>query len=203
LPHDCDGTEPPTWQVTGSVAGFSTTIVFDAMHVSVEQLAVTATLGRFATPRFGWTVSAGGVIGGSIDDRTVSGGATIAGSINWLVVYERERRPFVALTGSLGTSYVRAIADDLRHRTWWAIDGRAGVMVGKTLAERWVPYLAARVFGGPVFWELSGAAVTGNDRYHVTLGAGLIARLPGGIDVTAEAMPLGERSAVLGVTLHR
>lgn len=202
MPHDCDGTEPPTWQVTGSVAGFSTTIDFDAMRVSVEQLAVTATVGRFATPRFGWTASAGGILGGTIDDRTVTGGATIAGSINWLIVYERERRPFVALTGSLGTSYVRAIADDLRHRTWWAIDARAGAMVGKTFADRWVPYAAARVFGGPVFWELSGASATGNDRYHVTLGAGLIVRLPRDADISVEVMPLGEQSAALGVTLR-
>ena len=36
----------------------------------------------------------------------------------------------------------------------------------------------------------------------VVLGAGLIVRLPRSIDVTLEAMPLGEQSAALGVTLH-
>ncbi len=202
MPEDCDGSAPPTWQVTGSVAGFSTTIVFDAMDVDVEQLAVTATVGHFATPRLGWTASAGGIVAGRIADRDISGGATVAGTINWLAVYEGALHPFVAVTGSLGTSYVRATADDMHRRSWWAFDGRAGAMVGKTFAEHWVPYAAARVFGGPVFWTLGGDGVVGSDRYHVTLGGGLVVRLPHHADISVELMPLGEQSAALGATLR-
>ena len=43
---------------------------------------------------------------------------------------------------------------------------------------------------------------TASDRYHVTLGGGLVVRLPGSVDLTAEGMPLGEKSAAVGVTLH-
>jgi hypothetical protein len=65
-----------------------------------------------------------------------------------------------------------------------------------------VPYLSARGFGGPVFWTLAGEGVSGSDRYHVALGAGVIVRLPNQVDVTLEAMPLGEQSAAVGMTLH-
>lgn len=128
------------------------------------------------------------------------GGATLAAAVSWLPVYERGARPFVALTASLGTSLVRATADDGSTRTWSAWDLRGGAMVGKTFAGHVVPYVAARVFGGPVFWHRAGASVTGSDRYHVTAGAGLTLRLPARLDVSLEAMPLGEQSASGAVT---
>lgn len=203
MPAECDGSEPPTWQVTGSVSGFSTQINFnDNSRLSVEQLAATATLGNFSSPRLGWSASAGGVLAGRIDGRDISGGATVGGTLSWLPVYERAGRPFVAFTASLGAGYVRARADDEMLHSYWAFDLRGGVTVGKTLADRWVPYASARGFGGPVYWEHAGASVSGNDRYHVTLGAGLILRLPRSVDITLEAMPLGEQSAALGVTRH-
>jgi hypothetical protein len=184
------------------VSGFSTQIDFGSTRLRVEQLASTATIGNFPSPRWGWSASAGGILAGQIDGRDLSGGATVAGTFSWLPVYERARRPFVALTGTIGASYVRAPSDDLMMHSWWAFDLRGGVTVGKTLAGRWVPYASARAFGGPVYWQHAGQSVTGNDRYHVTLGAGLIVRMPGSVDVTLEGMPLGERSAALGVTLH-
>ena len=108
----------------------------------------------------------------------------------------------MALTGSLGVSYVRALGDNAMSQSWWAFDARGGVTIGKTFADRWVPYVTTRVFAGPVSWRLAGEDVTGGDRYHVTVGAGLIVRLPASLDVTLEGMPLGEKSAALGVTLH-
>ena len=170
------------------------------MPIAIEELGAAATIGRFPSPRLGWTATAGGVLAGHIDGRDIAGGATAAGTVNWLPLYESPRRPFIAVTGSLGTSYVRATADDLQRHRWWAFDLRAGAMVGKTLWDRVVPYAAVRVFGGPVLWTLAGADVVGGDRYHVTVGAGLVVRLPRDADLSAEVMPLGERSASLGFT---
>lgn len=188
--------------MTGSVSGFSTQIVFDGMRLPVEQRAATATVGNFPSPRLGWSVTAGGILGGRIDGHDISGGATLVGTLSWLPVYERPGRPFLALTASFGGGFARAPSDDMMTHSWWAFDARGGVTVGKTFAGRWVPYASGRVFGGPVFWNHGGAGVTGSDRYHVTFGGGLIVRLPGSVDVTLEGMPLGEQSAALGVTLH-
>lgn len=176
--------------------------MFDGTRVPVEQLAATATVGHFGSPRFGWSVTAGGVLGGRIDNRGISGGGTLAGTVSLLALCERAWRPFVGLTATLGTAFVRATGDDRRQHSWWAFDLRGGVTVGKTFAERWVPYVSARAFEGPVMWHRGGEDVRGGDRYHVTAGAGLIVRLPASIDITAEGMPLGERSVALGVTKH-
>ena len=173
LPEMCDGSGPPTWQLTAAVDAMSTTIVLD-QDVDLREVAVTATLGHFVTPRSGWSVTAGAVVDGSIDDCDVHGGATIAAAVNYLAVYEKKRRPFVSLSASLGTALLRAEADDGRTHTWSAWDARVGGIVGKTLFDVLVPYAAVRVFGGPVFWR----GEVGGDRYHVTAGLGLMVRLP-------------------------
>lgn len=180
----------------------STTIVFSDARLALRETAVTATVGHFATARFGWSVTAGGIVAGSIEGRDVRGGATLGASLTWLPIYERPSRPFVAVSVSLGTALIRGTADDGSGRSWSAWDIRGGAIAGKTLARRLVPYVAARVFGGPVFWYRAGASAIGSDRYHVTGGVGLTVRLPARLDVTLEAMPLGEQSATGGLTWH-
>jgi len=199
----CDGEAPPTWQATVAVDAMATTIVFGGASggdVALREAATTVTLGHFVSPRWGWSVTFGGVVDGSIDRRPLHGGGTLAVGASWLPVYERARRPFVGLAASVGTSLVHATADDGSIATWSAWDVRAGGMLGKTFADVLVPYVAARVFGGPVFWAHMGAGVVGGDRYHVTAGAGLTVRLPERLSLTVEGLPLGERSATAAVT---
>jgi hypothetical protein len=62
------------------------------------------------------------------------------------------------------------------------------------------PYVLARAFGGPVFWSLAGASVTGTDAHHYQVGAGLVIRARR-VDIVAEGVPLGERTVVVGVGL--
>jgi hypothetical protein len=180
----------------------STTIVFNGVDIALRETSVTATVGNFATPRLGWSVTAGGIVAGSIEGRDVHGGGALGASLSWLPVYESARRPFVGFSASLGTALIRGTADDGSSRLWSAWDLRAGALAGKTFFGRIVPYAAARVFGGPVYWHNGGAGVAGSDRYHVTAGLGLTVRLPARLDVTLEAMPLGEQSATVGLTLH-
>ncbi len=179
----------------------STTIVFGGVRVPLRETAATVTIGHFATSRLGWSITVGGIVAGSIEGKDVRGGGTIGGSVSYLALLESARRPFVGVSATLGTALIRGTADDGGTRSWSAWDARGGVIAGKTLG-RFVPYLAARAFGGPVFWYRAGGAVTGSDRYHVTAGAGLILRLPDRIDLTFEGMPLGEQSATAGLSLR-
>src|SRR5438067_8133355 len=128
----CDGDAPPTWQFTVAVDTMSTTIVFDSARVALHETSVTATAGHFATPRLGWSVTAGGIVAGSIAGRDVHGGGTLGASVSWLPVYERARRPFVGFSASLGTALIRGTADDGSSRLWSAWDLRGGAIVGKT-----------------------------------------------------------------------
>src|SRR5262249_40425585 len=107
----------------------------------------------------------------------------------WLALFEGEVRPFVLL--SLSASFSRA-STDVGSVT--AGDLRAGAVVGKTFFERLTPYAAARGFAGPVSWQ----GLSGGDPPHYTIGGGATLRLPGGIDVMAEGMALGERSVAIG-----
>src|SRR5215471_5475920 len=121
----CDGSGPPTWQATAAIDTMATTIVFNS-GVPVRETAITATLGHFAKPSFGWSVTAGGIVDGSIEGRSLHGGATLSGAVSWLVLYEGELRPFVSLTGSLGGAVMRATADDGSTHTFSPWDLRGG-----------------------------------------------------------------------------
>jgi hypothetical protein len=76
-----------------------------------------------------------------------------------------------------------------------AVDARAALVVGYTVFDRLTPYAVARAFGGPVFY----AGLSGGDRYHYQVGAGLVVGLPGGFDLSAEVVPLGEQRLTAGV----
>ena len=195
----CDGTAPSPWTISAVVALASTDIEFPAARVGLSQRVASVSVSRFATPRVGWALSVGGILDGSVERREIHGGGSVAASVTWLPLFEKERRPFFAVTASLSASHLRAEADDGSTRGWTAVDVRVGGTVGKTFGPV-TPFASARVFGGPVRWRLAGQAVTGSDRYHVTLGAGATLRLPGRWAVSTEIMPLGEQAASLAVS---
>jgi hypothetical protein len=91
-----------------------------------------------------------------------------------------------------------------------------GAVIGGTIADgdispgpaasasaTWLvsPYLAARVFAGPVGWTLDGGEQTGSDAHHYTVGAGLVVRAGRRLDLSAEGMALGEVSATAALSL--
>jgi hypothetical protein len=183
------------------VSGSASEIDFGDVRIPFNLLTATVSLGHFATPRSGWSVSATGVIGGKIEHRDLDGGLALGGAYTYLALYEGERRPFVALTGNGSAALIRAPADDGQTRSWTAVDFRVGVMAGKSVLDnQLVFYSALRGFAGPVFWRHGGEDVVGGDRYHVTLGAGLSWHASKRLSLSLEGMPLGERSVAGGAT---
>jgi hypothetical protein len=187
-----------------ALSAFSTTVRLEGRRVALAEASVSASLGYHPGPRYGASFGLGAIVGGRVDsgdgDRDVAPGllATLSGS--WLALYEAERRPFILASLSLGVSTTTAESDDGAAYRLTAGDARVGVLVGKTFG-RWVPYGAARAFGGPVLWTLGGHAVNGDDAHHYTVGVGASLRLPARLDAFVELMPLGERSASTGISL--
>ena len=58
---------------------------------------------------------------------------------------------------------------------------------------------AARVFAGPVQWELNGKDVTGTDTHHYQLAMGAATRL-GPVGIFAEFAGLGEQAISAGLS---
>ena len=165
---------------------------------------MSAILNYQLSTRAGITGTIGAILGGDVTHTTTEDmgrGVLASVSASYLGLFESDSRPFVLGSVSLGHSRTNAVSDDNRRHTWSATDFRLGVMVGKTIAERFVPYAAARAFGGPVNWRLGGEDVVGTDIYHYAVGGGMSVRLPGQISFFVEAIPLGEQSVSGGLTL--
>tara|TARA_R110002096_G_scaffold436051_2_gene666279 strand:- start:23283 stop:23786 length:504 start_codon:yes stop_codon:yes gene_type:complete len=162
---------------------------------------VSATLGYQVSTRWGVVGSVGGILGGTVNhgtDGDMGSGVVASISGTYLALFETEKRPFVLGTLTFGHSRTSAVSDDNLRYDWTAYDVRAGVMLGKTFAQRFVPFASARAFGGPVDWKLGGEDVIGSDKYHYTVGLGMNYQIPGKASLFAEVLGLGEKSASVG-----
>lgn len=157
------------------------------------------------------TVTVGGGAGVGLPGYLEAGGERysigpgwlLSAAMSWRLLEGRKSLPFLLLSASLGASgastesiYAVAPAAPLI-----ALDIRAGLLVGKTFWDALSPYAAARVFGGPVFWERHGESVVGTDTRHFQVAVGVSSALPGGLDLFAEVAPLGERAVTIGAGL--
>jgi hypothetical protein len=114
---------------------------------------------------------------------------------------ERGAVPFVHL--GLALSVSRALAHERGGATsaLWASDAQLSATVGYTLFRFWRPYVAPRVFGGPVFAERGGERIRGSDRYFFSAGLGMAFLLPAGFTIFADGSPLGLRSISAGAAV--
>jgi hypothetical protein len=196
---------PSAWRVGVAGGLLDTTLVFDgAAHAALRQWSALATASRRLSPALSLQVGAGAILGGSLDDaagrhRLAPGVAATAG-LTWLVLPPREGGPFVAASAALSLAAARTAAGEAGPGAPFraadlALSASAGWPIGGWLA----PYLAAKVFGGPVRWERGGAAVTGTDLHHYQVAAGLAVALPARFDLLAEWAPLGARAVTVAV----
>lgn len=202
LPQSCDGTPAAEahWRSGLAAGAFSTEIEFPDERVALEEVAVQASLGWHPTPRWGVAIAAGAIADGTITradgtrhDVRPGFAASLSGS--WLALTESRVRPFVSVGLSLAIS--RTHTEGGAGLT--AGDLRASVLAGKTFFDALVPYVVLRGFGGPVVWDRVSEA--GGDANHYAIGIGATVRLPLGLDVFVEGLPLGEQSLSAGAGL--
>ena len=175
------------------------------VRVAMVRTAMSASFDYRLNPTTTLSFGAGAGTGGWLTAQ----GSHYAIAPGWLATASYARRlvdgsgslPFVILGLSFGASGASARLVGPREGEsglLYAFDFRGGLTVGKTFFQMLSPYVAARLFGGPVLWRLDGDIALGTDVNHYQLAAGLVTALPRGVDVFVEGAPLGERSVSLG-----
>ena len=122
----------------------------------------------------------GAVLDGTIQVLGGSGHTFDSGGLAFAGVEHRAGEaggltPAIDLSLTLGFTWGKTTGSNAQQADYRATDLRAGVLASWPVADRFFPYAAGRVFGGPVTWEIDGAGVTGSDAHHYQLavGAGL------------------------------
>lgn len=150
-------------------------------------------------------VAAGIILDGTLQSaaRTeydVERGGLMAVGMEYRVKEGLGKAPSIDLSGYFGASWTKTTASDTGDQVdYFASDLRLGASFGWSLVEETYSYLATRVFGGPVDWEIDGESVTGTDTHHYQLGLGSAARF-GPVAVFAEWYGLGEKSISAGMS---
>jgi hypothetical protein len=191
------------------MGGTRTTLAFSGDHdVALDELSAVARLEVLVRPRLTVFAGGGSIVGGTVrvsgETHHMSPGWLVTAGLSWLALPEAARRPFVLVSAVLGYAATHTTQEPQGDSAgasfsygWRAGDARLGVAAGKSLGPV-RPYAIGRVFGGPVSWQLGGQSITGTDRHHYQLGAGVAVSLPAHIDVDVEAVPLGEQALVFG-----
>jgi len=207
----------PVLRLSSSYAYTNTTILFLGGDRRVDMtrhaafIAAELPLSRAPTSTFSLQIGAGGIGNGTLVSNAsgvnpsrvydIGPGFSAFTGLAWRVLDAKDDfTPFIHLTATLSFSHA-ATRSAVSNDRYSAVDFRFGAIVGKTLGDSGItPYIAARAFGGPVFWRLDGEAVTGTDLYKYQLGGGLsLALFDRKLDVFVEGIGLGERGLAAGI----
>lgn len=191
--------------VSGSYAT-TALLLSDGSRVDMQRQAAVASFSFRADRKTILEIGAGALVGGTLGSVSLRPGGLGSLSASWRVVDQRGYGvPFFMLNG-VAAFMVASTSDD---KPIAAIDFRFGAMVGTTVGRpqtaTLTPYLAANVFGGPVFWAHTidathSGPVTGTDAYHYALGGGLAASISR-IGLFAGGSAIGERSFTFGASV--
>ena len=196
----------PRWHAGASAIYTSTAIDFSNNQRRARRARrSSASLAYHPTARLSYQLAAGGTLGGRLETpagtQDFSSGVTAAVGASWRVI--DTPRPFVVVTGNLSFSAERTTLAGTSgmpdvSASYQAFDLRVGALVGTTLWKVLSAYAVGRVFGGPIYWKYQGDSVTGTDAHHYQVGAGATLVLARRLNVFAEGIPVGERSAAVG-----
>ena len=189
------------------MGSFKSTIRFDDNHeVDVEMATVSISSAWLINNS--WTIRAGlGLIldgelkpdAGTTND--VKPGGMAAVGLEYRALIGDGYTPFIDLSLFLSSSWTKMVNLVTDNKTsYFASDLRLGARAGWNVKGNIFPYVAARVFGGPVNWELDGKDVIGTDIHHYQLALGTALQL-GQVGVYVEWAGLGEQAFSAGLSM--
>ncbi len=154
-----------------------------------------------------WTARAGlGVIlDGTLETQAhmvhaVEPGGLVALGAEYLALRGEGTTPFVDLSFFISGSWAKTKDPDSGDKTnYSAIDARLSARASWAVDENLFPYVAARVFGGPVNWQWDDQDVTGTDVHHYQLALGTAIQV-GSFGFWVEWAGLGERALGAGLS---
>ena len=132
--------------------------------------------------------------------QNVVSGVLLAVGIEYLWRLGEGYKPYVDVSAFVSASSAEAEHPMTQETTdYFSSDLRLGGRASWIINETIFPYLSARVFGGPVSWELNGADVTGADIHHYQVALGTAVQF-GQIGTFVEWAGLGEKAISLGLS---
>ena len=133
----------------------------------------------------------------------MSPGGVVGVSLQRTWIPQTALAPFLSTSFKLACSFVPRVGQ--QQEPLLALDLRASITVGKTIANVVTPYLSARLFGGPIVWFRQSQTVWGTDIYHAQLAVGVTLEIPlssgTALIMSLDASPLLERSVSASMTL--
>ncbi len=154
-----------------------------------------------------WAVRAVGgiIIDGNLQPENESShdfepGGLVALGVEYRASTGLDTRPSIDLSFFLSASWSETSAPTTNILTdYFAADARLGARFSWVVNNNTYPYIATRVFGGPVNWNMNGEEVTGTDIHHYQVALGVGSSL-GKIGLFAEWAALGEKALSAGIS---
>jgi len=137
---------------------------------------------------------------GNSNKFEVNSGWMVSVGTEYLAYIGEDFKPTIDYSLFISTSASEVEDKVTKQKTDYnSYDLRLGSRASWNLDSKLFPYVAARLFGGPVNWELNGEDVLGEDIYHYQVAFGAAA-LFGKLGVFTEWAGIGEKSLSAGLS---
>jgi hypothetical protein len=132
--------------------------------------------------------------------QTVQSGGLLAAGIEYLWQQGEDYMPYIDFSVFISASSAKIENPTTQQKsTYFSSDLRLGGRASWIINDAIFPYLTARVFGGPVSWELEGKDVIGTDIHHYQFALGTAVQF-GQTGVFVEWAGLGEEALSVGMS---
>ena len=131
----------------------------------------------------------------------ISPGGMVSVGIEYIFMHGEGFLPFIDFSSFLSMSFTKTQDVITKKKTnYLASDLRLGSRAAWNINNNIFPYIAVRVFGGPVNWEIDDKGVIGSDVHHYQFALGTAVRISD-FSLYGEWAGIGEQALNVGLGL--